>query len=135
MALDTPDFVTRVQVAVTVENVPIVPEAATEYPIETFGRLSTSSSSLQTLKTYTVNTDRVLVLRAIELSCDNYAVAQFKITVAGETVMDTNYLPESFSKEFPDIHLSAGQVVLVQVKSDGSTTIVAYCDLNAKEVG
>lgn len=135
MAHGTPDWVRMIQTVVTVENVPIVPEPATEYPIDSYGRLSTSSSSYQTLKEWTVTTDRVGILRSVELSCDNYAVAQFEIVVAGTTVMEDKYLPASFTKEWPDLHLSAGQAVTVSVKSDGATTIVAYCDINAKEVG
>lgn len=135
MAIDTPDFVTRVQVAVTVENVPIVPEATTEYPIDSYGTYSGSSATYQTLKEWTVAASRVGILRAVELETSDYGVAQFKIVVAGTTVLENKKIPTSFTKEWPDLHLSAGQKVTVSVKSDGSTTIDAYCDISAKEVG
>ena len=124
-----------IQVAVTVENVPIVPRAAKNYPIATYTYISTSSSSYQTIKELEVTTGRLGILRAVEISCDNYAVAQFKLVVAGVTVFEDKKLPESFTKEFPDLEMSAGQKATLSVKSDGATTINAYCDFNYKEVG
>ena len=130
-----PDGVLMVQVAVTVENVPIVPEPATEYPIDGYGKATRTSATLATLKSWTITADRVGILRTIEIACSNSAVGQFKITVAGKVVFTTNLIPESFSAEFPDIHLSAGQEVLIQYKSDGSTSLTGYCWITGKEVG
>lgn len=135
MAHGTPDWVRMVQVVVTVENKPIVPEPATEFAIDSYGYQSTSSSSYQTLKEWTITANRVGILRSVELDTDNYAVAQFKLVVAGITVLIDRKIPASFTKEFPDLHIKAGDKVTLSVKSDGATTVAAYCDLNAKEVG
>lgn len=135
MAHGAPDFIARYQVVVTVENVPIVPEAATEYIIDTYGSVSTSSASLQTLFSRTVPSGRVGILNSIELSTDNYDVAQFEIIVKGVTIVDSEKLPESFTKEFPSLHLKAAESISIKVKSDGSTTINAWCDVSYKEVG
>lgn len=135
MANSSPPWVRQVQVVVNVENIPILPEAATEYAIDSYGTLSTSSSTYQTLKEWEVTANRIGILRAIELSCDNYAVAQFKLVVAGTTVFEDKKLPESFTKDWPDLQLTAGQKCTVSVKSNGTTTINAYCDINGKEVG
>ena len=135
MATGAPDGVLMIQVAVTVENVPVVPTAANNYPIATYTYISTSSDSYQTIKELTVTTGRLGVLRGVEISCDNYAVAQFKLIVAGVTVFEDKKIPASFTKEFPDLEMSAGQKATLYVKSDGATTITAYCDFNYKEVG
>lgn len=135
MAKGAPDHILLTQVAVVVENVPIVPESATEYILDTFGKVSTNSATLQTLFSRTVPSDRIGILDSIELSTDNYDVAQFEIIVKGVTIMDSEKLPESFTKDFPRVQLIAGESTTVKVKSDGATTINAYCDVSYKEVG
>ena len=134
MTRGAPDGVLMTQVAVTVDNVPVVPDPATEYPAATYGSVPTSSSSYQTVAEITVTAGRVGILRAVEISCDNYAVAQFKLVVAGVTIFKDEKLPESFTKEWPDLQLAAAQVATLSVKSDGSTTINAYGDYDYKEV-
>lgn len=134
MAHGAPDGTLIIQVAVTVGDKGKVPLTSEQYPIDGYGKYTGSAATLQTLKSWTITTDRVGKLHGIELSCDNYAVAQFKITVAGVTVMDTNLLPESFTAEFPPLDIEAEAEVLIQVKSDGSTSIVAYCWIDGKEV-
>lgn len=133
MAHGAKDGTLIIQVAVTVEDDNKIPLASEEHPIDGYGKYEGSSSSLQTLKSWTVTADREGELRDIEIACSHYTVAQFKITVAGVTVMDTNYLPESFTAAFPPLKLAAAAQVLVQVKSDGSATIKAYCWINGKE--
>jgi hypothetical protein len=135
MATGAPDGVLMIQVAVTVENVPIIANPATEYALDTFGIVSTSSSTLQTLFSRTVPAGRVGILNSIELSCDNYDVAIFEIVVKGVTVLDSEKLPESFTKDFPSLHLAATESITVKVKSNGSTMINVWCDVSYKEVG
>ncbi len=127
MAHGNPDYVSRMTIVVTKG------EPSDEFAIATFGSVSTSSSSYQTVKSLTVTADRVGVLRAVEISCSNYAVAQLKLEVAGVTIFEDKKLPESFTKEFPDLRVAAGEELILSVKSDGSTTIVAYCDFSYKE--
>lgn len=135
MAHGAPDGVLMVQVAVTVENEPIVPKTSEEYAIATYGSKSTSSSTYQTVKAITTTTDRIGILRAVEISCDNYAVAQWKLIVKGVTIFEDVYIPESFTKEFPDLVMAEAETATLYVKSDGSTTITAYGDFNYKEIG
>ena len=135
MSKGAPDHILLTQVAVVVENVPIVPESATEYILDTYGKVSTSSTTLQTLFSRTVPADRIGILDSIELSTDNYDVAQFEIIVKDVTIMDSEKLPESFTKDFPRVQLIAGESITVKVKSNGTTTINAYCDVSYKEVG
>lgn len=162
MAHGAPDYVTRIEVAVTVEIAPGVYEvitppavtninyyqaaaeaaaayaeatAASEFALDTFGSYSGFSAVLQDLFNRTVPASRTGLLNSIELSCDNYAVAIWYIKVKGVVILDNEKLPSSFTKEFPGLHLLAGEQVLVQVKSDGATTINTYADANYKEIG
>lgn len=135
MGFDIPDGPQPVITIQVVATEPVAETPATEYAIDSYGVVSTSSSSYQTLKSWTVTANRVGVLRSVEMACDNYAVAQFKLVVGAITVFEDKKLPESFTKEFPDIRLAAAAAVTLSVKSDGSTTITAYADFSAKEVG
>lgn len=135
MPNSSPPWVRQSQIVVTVENVPVPEEEATETVIDTFGSYSGSSSTYQDLFNRTIPADRKGILDEIELSCDNYAVAQFKIVVKSVTIVEDQVIPESWTKKFPSLQLKAAQQVLVQVKSDGSTTINAYCDVSYKEIG
>ena len=130
-----PPWVRQMEVVVVVENEPVPEQPGTEYAIDSFGYYKGSAGTYQELKKWTITTDRIGVLRSVELDTDHYDVAQFRITVKGTTVLEDRKIPTPFSKEWPDIKLSEAQEVLVEVKSDGSTTIKAWCDLNGKEVG
>lgn len=135
MSFDIPD---GPQPQITVEMVgttPTTPEPETEHAIDSYGSVTTTSSSYQTVKSWTVTAARMGILRAVELACSNYGVASWKLVVAGITVFEDKTFPESFTKGFPDLKLAAAAVVTLSVKSDGTTSITAYCDLDAKEVG
>ena len=135
MAKDAPDGVKLIQTTIIVENEPIIPQEASEFVIDTYGTYSGNSSSAQDLFNRTVPSSRKGILEEIELSTDNYDVATWYIEVKGVVVLNWEKLPESFTKRLPMLELKAAQQVLVQVKSDGATTINAYCDVSYKEVG
>jgi len=134
MAHGAKDGTLIIQVAVTVAEDNKVPLASEEHPIDGYGKYAGLSGTLQTLKSWTVTAAREGILEEIELSCSHYTVAQFKITVAGVVVMSQNKIPESFTAPFPKQKLAAGSEVLIQVMSDGSATITAYCWIVGKEV-
>lgn len=135
MAKDAPDYVRQFAATVIVENVPLIPSEATEYVIDTFGKYGGSSSTLQDLFNRTVPAGRKGILEEIELSCDNYEVAQWYVVVKGVVILNSETLPESFTKRFPMLELKAAQQVLVQVKSNSLTTINAWADVSYKEIG
>lgn len=135
MAFDIPD---GPQPSITVEVVEagaITPEPATEYAIDSYGSTSTASASYQTVKTWTVTADRMGILRAVEIACDRYDVAEWKLVVGDVTVFEDITLPVSFTKGLPDLKLASETTVTLSVKSDGVVTINAYADFDAKEVG
>ena len=135
MAKGAPDHILLMQHIITIENVPIVVEEASEYILDTYTIYSGSSDEYQDLFNRTVPASRKGILDEIELSCDDYDTAIFRIVVKEVTIVDGEKIPESWTKKFPSLQLKAGQQILVQVKSDGATTINAYCDVSYKEVG
>ncbi len=135
MAHGTPDWVRMVQVVVTVENVPIVPEAATEVAAGDAGNYNGASDEYQTVATWTVATGKVGELKEILIISDNYAKTLAQITIAGE-VWETDWSPTSAMPIiFEDLKLAAGVVVLVEAHSDGVTTIDVDALIVGKEIG
>ena len=135
MPNSSPAWVRQVQVTVIVDNAPVPEQPSTEFALDTYGYVSTSSSTLQTLFSRTVPSAKIGVLDEIELSCDNYDVASWEIIVKGVTILDSETIPESFTKAFPSLHLEADESITVKVKSNGSATIKAWSDVSYKEVG
>lgn len=132
---DYPDGVQVVQVAVTVDNVIVLPQPANERAIAGYGNLSTSSASYQTVTSWTVAAGKGGVLSGIEIACDNYTIATWKLVVAGVTVFIGITIPSRLTKPFPNLLLAAGDVVIISVHSDGVVTINTYADIDGKEQG
>jgi len=106
-------------------------------PICKFGYVSTSSSSYQTLATWTVSTGKKGLLKDISFAPDStsFGVAQFKVVVAGETLFEDIKAIGGVSLPLDGlVTLSASDVVTVSVKSDGSTTITANGSITGREV-
>ena len=135
MGFDIPDGPQPQIIVEVVGTTPITPEPETEHPIDPLGSVATSGSSYQAVHGYTVTTGRMGILRAIELSCTNYDVAQWKLVIGDTTLFEDKKLPESFTLGFPDLRLTGAIAVTVYVKSDGTTSITAYCAIDGKEVG
>lgn len=135
MPRGAPDWVNIVQVAINVNGVPVAPASDTDYLVPAFGAKSTSANTYQVVKSITVNSGKVGILRAVEIACNNYGVALWQLVINGVTIFADVLLPESFTQEWPDIQLPAGAVIELSVKSDGTTTISAYGDFAYKEVG
>ena len=136
MAKDAPDGIKLVQATIMVGSEPIVEQPSTETVVlETEGKVSTSSSSYQTLATWTVSAGKAGILRALELASDNYSLAQFRITIGGVVAIAGWVLPDAWSGYFAECRLAAETVVLLEGKSDGATTIKLWGAIEGKEIG
>uniref|UniRef100_A0A6M3Y3H3 Uncharacterized protein n=1 Tax=viral metagenome TaxID=1070528 RepID=A0A6M3Y3H3_9ZZZZ len=134
MAHGTPDWVRMVQVAVTVETKPIVPEPATESPIIKLKRLSTALTTYQEVVSWTVTAGKVGILGFIEMESDAYIKTMFQLTIGGTVYFTNMQIAASLSLEFPELHLQAGIEVLLEAKSTDGTSINVDGDIIAKEV-
>lgn len=128
MARGAPDWTRKVEITVNLG------QPTSERAIDSYGSVTTSSASYQTVKTWTVATGYVGVLTAVEISCDNFPVVNWKLVVGSVTVFEDKVLPGDLDAQFPELRLAAGTVVTLSAKSDGSTEITAYGNIDAKEV-
>lgn len=135
MAHGTPDWVRMVQVVVTVENVPIVPEPATEVAITRLDRKSPATTDYVTVVSWTVTAAKIGVLRFVEFESDNYEKTRFKLTIAGVVQFTDAQIEASLFLEWPDVKLAAGTVVLLEARSTDTTEVNVDGDILGKEIG
>ncbi len=135
MASGTPDYITRVQVAVTVLNVPVVLGTATEGAAGASGRYSGILQTYQTVASWTVATAKVGELKEILIISSSYSKTSLQITV-GDIVFTTAWLTQgSMPLIFEDLKLVAGKVVKIEAKSTDGTAITVDAVIMAKEIG
>jgi hypothetical protein len=131
----TPDWVRMVQVAVTVDNVPVVPEPATERAAGDTGKYSGSATTYQEVASWTIATAKVGELKEILILSDDYDHTEIKITV-GAVTWCTDWAPQgAMPIIFEDLKLAAASVVKVETKSDDGTAIEVDAIIVAKEIG
>lgn len=135
MAHGTPDWVRMVQVAVTVENVPVVPEAATEWAAGGARKLSPLTGTYQVVKSWTVTPGKVGELKEILILSDDYAHTEVKITVGAVTWCGEWTPTASMPVIFEDLKLAGGTVVKVEARSTDGTAIEVDAIIVGKEIG
>ena len=132
---DAPDGTLMVEIAITVGGSTVPPSAASELAIVALDRLTTSSASYQTVVSYTVPASKTFLLAALEIACSDYTLGQFRVTIAGVVQFADEYLQTTFNPQFGNAHLAAGDVVLIEAKSDGATSIDVDGAIEGKVVG
>lgn len=131
----TPDWVRMVQMVVTVENVPVVPEPATERAAGDADKYSGTDTTYQTVATWTVATDKVGELKEILILSDDYDHTEIKITVGAVTWCE-DWAPQgAMPIIFEDLKLAEAAIVKVEAKSDDGTAIEVDAIIVAKEIG
>ena len=115
----------------------VVPEtAANETPIsKTEGKVTTTSSSYQTLASWTVTAARNGVLYGVELYAVPYATALFQLTIGGVVQWTGIEFPTGLNMIFSEARLVAGTVVLVEGKSSDASSVDLWGHIEGKEVG
>ena len=135
MATGAPDGVLMIQVAVTVENVPVVPAPAVERAAGGKGRYSGTDTDYQTVVAWTVATGKVGDLKEILIISSNYAKTSLQITVGAITWATAWLTQAAMPIIFEDLKLAAASVVTVSAKSTDGTSITVDAIITAKEVG
>jgi len=132
---DLPDWVRMVQVAVTVENVPVIPGTATERAAGSAGNYSGSDQTYQTVTTWTVASEKVGELKEILILADYYSFTKIKITV-GSVTWCNDWSPQgAMPIVFEDLKLAADTIVKVEAKVIGKNTISVDAIIVGKEIG
>lgn len=130
----SPPWVTVVQVGVTVENVTIIPEPATEAPAGSAGNYTGDSTSYQTVATWTVSESAVGELKEIIVLTNNYDKTLVKIDI-GDTTWCEDWAPQSVMPViFEDLKIAAETVVTVSAKSSDGSALVVDAIIVGKEV-
>jgi len=135
VARGTPDYITRVQVAVTVNNVPVVAEVGTEVAAGAIGRYSGAAVAYQTLASWTVAAGKTGELKEILILSDTYTITQIQITIDGTVYKTAWIMLAAMPLIFEDLKLDSGAVVLVEVRSTTGAAIVVDCAITGKEIG
>ena len=135
MAHGTPDWVRIVQIAVTVENVPVVPEPATEVAAGGAGKYSGTDQTYQTVVTWTVAAEKVGELKEILVLSDDYDHTQVKITVGAVTWAEDWNPMAAMPIIFEDLKLAKTTAVKVEAKSTDGTAIEVDTIIVGKEIG
>ncbi len=131
----TPDWVRMVQVAVTVENVPIVPEPATEYAAGGIDRKTTTSTSYQEVEKWTVASGKVGELKELILISNDFAHTYFKVTIGDITFCNNTIVRNVIPLVFADLKLAETKEVKVECKSTDGTSITVDAVIVGKEIG
>jgi len=101
----------------------------------TLNRWTGTSASYQTVVSYTVPEGKKAQLSGLEIAASDYTKAQIRVTIAGVEQIADKYLQTPFNPVFPNVVLVAGDIVLIEAHSDGSTSIDVDGSIEGKEVG
>lgn len=135
MAIDAPDWVTVIQVAVTVENIPVVPEPTTEVAAGGDGNYSGVLETYQEVVSWTVSASKVGELKEILIVSDDYAHTLVKVTV-GTVTWAMDWSPTSCMPIiFEDLKLAEATEIKVEAKSSDGTAIDVDAIIVGKEIG
>jgi len=135
MAHGTPDWVRMVQVVVTVETKPVVPEPATEVAAGGIGHYAGSDTTYQTVKSWTVTALKTGELKEISFTGTVLAKTYWKVVVGTLTFVTDLLIGAPLTIPFFDLKLAPATVVTVSCKSTDGSSINADASIVAKEIG
>lgn len=133
--VDYPDGVQVVMVAVTVNNVPVIPDPLTEAPAGNVGRYSGALTSYQPVASWTVAAGKTGKLTEVGLKSNNYPKTVWKLVIGTKTFLTDVTIGGALTLPFNDLSLAAAAVVTLSAKSSDGTAITADGDIVGKEVG
>ena len=97
-------------------------------------RWTGSSSSYNTVVSYTCPTGKTAILTSLELACSNYLVGVFRVTIAGVVKFADKYLTTHFNPLLSGVRLKTGQTILVEAHSDGAISIDVDAAIEGREI-
>ena len=128
MARGAPDWTQKIEITINAGQ-PQVERAAGGV-----GRTTTTSTSYQTVVTWTVATGYVGELKEILILSSDFTKSLFQITVGAVTWATDWVKKSSMPIIFEDLRLAAATVVKVECKSSDGTSITVDAIIVAKEV-
>ena len=103
-----------------------IPTPTTQTDNSQVAPLTTSSASKQTVVTRTVSSNKIGRLEDIEIDCDNWPIARLSVSIGGVYLFEDKQFQNPLSLYFYARRLAPATVVMVQVLSDGTTSITAW---------
>jgi len=134
MPVDAPDFTQWSQTIEIVGTTPTPETAATETPISKLNKVTTTSTTYQTLITYTVPADTNFICYGIEFYASPMAKGRFRLTIGGEEQWADQELPTAVNVHFAAARLPAATVILLEGKSSDGTSVKLWGALEGKEI-
>lgn len=135
MPNSSPPWVRQTQVVVTVENVAIVPEAATEVAAGGIGHYAGDDTEYQVVKSWEVDADTVGELKEISVTGTVLAKTHWRVVIGSLVFANHLLIGAPLTMPFFDLKLVAGTLVTVYCKSTDGTSINADASIVAKEIG
>ncbi len=130
-----PDWITPVLVNVLVSNVPVAQQPTVQAPAGAAGTYSGTSTSYQTVASWTVTTGKTGQLVEILWVSSNYAKTKIKITIGSVTYCNDFAPQAALPLIFETLQLAAGTVVKVSAESSDGTAIVVDAVITGMEIG
>lgn len=135
MATGAPDGVLMIQVAVTVENVPVVPKPASECAAGKVGRRTTTSTSYLEVASWTVAALKIGELKEILIISSDYTETYVRVTVGSVVYAEDWIAGSALPLIFENLVLAAGTVVKVEAHSILGGSITVDAAIVGKEIG
>lgn len=132
---DSPDGTLWVQNVDVVVNIPTPSQPASENAAGGAGRYTGTSTSYQTVKSWTVAADKLGELKEITILSSNYAKTIVQITIGSVTFATAWTVQAAMPLIFEDLKLAADTVVKVEAKSSDGTSITVDAVIVGKEIG
>ena len=85
-------------------------------PIARVGRYQGSSTEYQTVVSWTVSEGKSGMLKEVSMITSDYDHTHFRLTIAGKTQFEDRLIQGPLTLPFPENHLEAGSVVLLECK-------------------
>ena len=135
MTNDAPDGVLRIQAVITVENVPVAPQAAVEAAAGGIGHYAGDDTEYQIVKSWTVAELKTGELKEISFTGTVLAKTHWKVDVGALNFVTDLLIGAPLTIPFFDLKLAAGISVTVSCKSTDGSSINADASIVAKEIG
>lgn len=134
MPIDAPDFAAWVQTIELVGTTPTPTTPTTETPLSKLEKVTTSSTSYQTLISYTVPASTIAIIYGIEFYADPTSKGLFRLTIGGVEKWADKEIPTALNLFFAEARLKAATVVLLEGKSSDGTEVDLWGSIEGKEV-
>ncbi len=135
MAHGGPDWIVPVLVNVLIANEPVVEQPTVEAAAGDTGTYTGTSTSYQTVASWTVATGKQGILVEILVISTDYTKTLLQITI-GDVVYCTDFAPQgAMPIIFETLKLAAGKIIKVETKSSDGTSITVDALITGREVG